>query len=377
MKILFTGGGSGGHFYPMIAVAEAVNEIAAKEKILDVELFYISDSPYDKRTLDDTHIKFFKLETGKNRIYSSISNFFDAIKTFFATLKAIIMVYKIFPDVIFSKGGYPAVPVTIAARILQIPLIIHESDSVPGRANKMAGKWATRIAISYKEAVEYFPKDKTAFVGHIVRREVREPLKDGAQEYLKLRSSLPVIFVMGGSQGAQIINETIINAIPDLVTRYQIIHQCGTKNFEEVKGLTDLVLKDSDFKENYYLYPYLNKLAIRMSAGVSSLVISRAGAGSIAEIAAWGLPSIIIPITKTNGDHQRNNAFNYARTGACVVLEEANLQPHVLTEEIDRILGNEKVQDLMKEATKQFVFPDAEQTIAKEIINLGLSHENA
>ena len=375
MKVLLTGGGSGGHFYPMIAVAEALNDLAKKEKILDLELFYISDSPYDQRALDDNRIIFYKLETGKQRTYFALENFFDIFKTLFATIKAIFMVYGIFPDVIFSKGGYPSVPVTIAAKILGIPLIIHESDSVPGRANKMASRWAKKIAISYQEAVEHFPKDKTAFVGHIVRHEVREPLKDGAFEYLKLKSGLPVVFVIGGSQGAKIINETVINALPELVERYQIIHQTGTKNFEEIKNIGDIVLKDSEYKKNYYPYPYLNKLALRMCAGVANVVISRAGAGSIGEIASWGLPSIIIPITKSNGDHQRNNAFNYARAGACSVIEEVNLTAHVLIEEIDRIVGDKELSEKMIQNTKKFVFPDAELKIAREIINIGLSHE--
>lgn len=375
MKILFTGGGTGGHFYPIIAVAEKLNEMAVEQKILDMELFYISDTPYDQRSLDDNRIQFFKLETGKQRVYFSIQNFFDIFKTFFATIRAIFMLYRIFPDVIFSKGGYPAVPVTIAARVLNIPLIIHESDSVPGRANKMAGKWADKIAISFREAVEYFPAEKTAFVGHIVRKEVRTPLKEGAFEYLKLKSAFPVVFILGGSQGAKFINNTILDALPELVTRYQVIHQTGVKNFEEVKTISDLVLKDSEFKQNYYPYPYLNKLAIRMCAGVAGLVVSRAGANSISEIASWGIPSIIVPITKTNGDHQRNNAFNYARTGACIVIEESNLEPHVLIEEIDRLFTNPEIMKTMTEATKEFVFPDAEDKIAQEIINIGLSHE--
>lgn len=375
MKVLFTGGGTGGHFYPIIAVAEKLNEMAVDQKILDMELFYISDTPYDQRALDDNHIQFFKLETGKQRVYFSIQNFFDVFKTFFATIRAVFMLYRIFPDVIFSKGGYPAVPVTIAARVLNIPLVIHESDSVPGRANKMAGKWADKIAISYKEAVEHFPADKTAFVGHIVRKEVRTPLKEGAFEYLKLKSSFPVIFILGGSQGAKFINNTVLDALPELVTRYQVIHQTGVKNFDEVKTISDLVLKDSEFKQNYYPYSYLNKLAIRMCAGVAGLVVSRAGANSIAEIASWGIPSIIVPITKTNGDHQRNNAFNYAQTGACLVIEESNLQPHVLIEEIDRLFANPEIMKAMTEATKEFVFPDAEDKIAQEIINIGLSHE--
>ncbi len=375
MKVLFTGGGTGGHFYPIIAVAEELRELAERDKILDLELYYISDTPYDQRALDDSAIRFMKLETGKQRMYFSLQNYFDVFKTFFACIKAFFMVYSIFPDVIFSKGGYPAVPVTIAARFLDIPLIIHESDSVPGRANKMASKWAKRIAISYQEAVEHFPKDKVAYVGHIVRPEVRQPLTEGAFEYLKLKSALPVLFIIGGSQGARLINDAILDVLPDLVDKYQIIHQTGVKNFEEVKQIADIVLKDSDNKGNYYPYPYLNKLAIRMCAGVANLIISRAGANSISEIAAWGRPSIIIPITKSNGDHQRNNAFNYARTGAAVVIEEANLKGHVLTEEVDRIIADEALRAKMMEATKKFVTPDAEAKIAEEIIRIGLSHE--
>lgn len=375
MKVLFTGGGTGGHVYPLIAVAEKLRDLALSEKILDMELYYIADTPYDQSALDDNEIKFQKLETGKQRTYFAIENFFDIFKTFFATLKAIMMVYQIMPDVVFSKGGYPSVPVTIAARILGIPLIIHESDTVPGRANKMAGKWAKKIAISFREAVDYFPKEKTAFVGHIVRPEVREPLKEGAFEYLKLRSVLPVIYIVGGSQGAKLINECVLEALPEMVAKYQIIHQTGTKNFEEVKSMTDIILKDSPDKENYYPYPFLNKLAVRMSAGVASIIISRAGAASIAEIASWGKPSIIIPITKSNGNHQRENAFSYAETGACVVVEEANLRPHVLMEEIDRIIGDAELSKSMSEKTRAFVFPDAEEKIAREIINIGLSHE--
>jgi UDP-N-acetylglucosamine--N-acetylmuramyl-(pentapeptide) pyrophosphoryl-undecaprenol N-acetylglucosamine transferase len=376
MKVIFTGGGSGGHYYPIIAIAEKLNELAIQEKILDLKLFYISDTPYDERALDDNNIKFIELKTGKKRIYFSIENYIDIFRTFFATIRAIFIVYGIYPDVIFSKGGYPSVPVTIAAKILKIPLIIHESDSVPGRANKMAARWAKRIAISYKESVEYFPKDKTAFVGNIVRKEVRSPLQEGAFEYLKLRSSFPIILILGGSQGAKIINDTVIDALPHLVKHYQIIHQTGLKNFEEVKIVSEVVLKDSEFKDNYYPYPYLNKLALRMSAGVCSIVVSRAGANSISEIASWAKPSIIIPITKTNGDHQRNNAYNYARTKACTVIEESNLKPSVLVSEIDRIFNDKDLMREMIEATQEFVFPDAEEKIAKEIIKIGLSHED-
>lgn len=375
MKIVLTGGG-GGHFYPMVAVAEAIREISEKEKILNLELIYISDSPYDQKSLDDAGVRFAELKTGKNRLYFSIENFFDIFKTFFAIIKAIFLLYRLLPDVVFSKGGYPAVPVVIAAKILNIPVVIHESDSYPGRANKMASKWAKRIAISYKEAAEYLPKEKTAFVGNIVRKDVREPLKVGAYEYLKLNAAVKTILIVGGSQGAKIINDTIINSLDGLLQNYQIIHQVGTKNFDEVKALTDVILKDNPNKERYHIYPYLNKLALRMSAGVTGLIVSRAGAGFLAEIASWGVPSIIVPINKSNGDHQRKNAYNYAATGGCVVIEESNLKPHVIVSEINRILGDENISKQMSEGSRLFVHPDAEDKIAEEIIKIALTHEN-
>jgi len=375
MKVVLTGGG-GGHFYPMIAVAESLNALALKEKIINHELIYISDSPYDQRALDDANIKFYELPTGKNRIYFSIQNIFDAVKTFFAIFKAVSVLYGIMPDVVFSKGGYPSVPVVIAARFLGIPVVVHESDSYPGRSNKMAAKWAKKIAVSYKEAVEYLPKEKTAFVGNIVRKDMREPIEVGAYEYLKLNGGLKTILIVGGSQGAKAINDVVINSLPDLIDKYQIIHQVGTKNFEEIKSLSEVILQDNQNSVRYNIYPYLNKLALRMSAGVADLVISRAGAGFIAEIASWGKPSIIIPIEKSNGDHQRKNAYNYSATGACLVMEEKNLTPHIFVSEIVRILEDEKLREEMKEGTKQFVHPDAEDKIAEEIIKIALGHEN-
>lgn len=375
MKIVFTGG-PGGHFYPMIAVAEALRRLTIKEKIIESELIYISDSPYDQKALDDNNISFVKLTTGKNRVYFSVENIVDAVKTFFATIQAVFILYKIFPDVVFSKGGYSAVPIVIAAKILGIPLIIHESDSYPGRANKLAARWAKRIAISYREAVEYFPAEKTAYVGHIVRQDVREPLTEGAYEYLKMNMALPTILIVGGSQGAKIINETITNSLDMLLENYQIIHQVGTKNFEEVESISKILLKDNPNKDRYHVYPYLNKLALRMSAGVADLIISRAGAGFIAEIASWKKPSIIVPITKSNGDHQRKNAYNYAATGACEVIEEKNLTPHVLVSEINRLFADKEIMQKMSDSTSAFVNPDAEDEIAREIIKLALDHEN-
>ena len=158
MKIIFTGGGTGGHFYPIIAVAQKVNQIIDKDKIIGAKLYYVSDSPYDKEMLLENGLLYEEVKAGKLRTYFSFKNVFDIFKMFFGTINAIYKIFSIYPDVVFGKGGYGSFPAILAARILRIPVVIHESDSVPGRVNKWAGHFAKKVAVSFKEAADYFPK---------------------------------------------------------------------------------------------------------------------------------------------------------------------------------------------------------------------------
>ena len=374
MKILFAGGGTGGHFYPIIAVAEKINEIADREKILQVKLYYMSDSPYDKAALFENGITYESLVAGKLRMYFSIQNFFDIFKTGFGTLIALVKLFFIYPDVVFAKGGYASFPTLVAARLLGIPVVIHESDSAPGRVNTFAGKFAQKIAVSFDEAGRFFPADRTAWTGQPIRKEIQNKAKEGAYEYLKLDPSVPVIWVVGGSQGAQVINEAIMDALPTLLNSYQIIHQVGPKNIKELESEASVILEKHPHKERYKAFAFLNPLAIKMCAGASTLIISRAGS-MLFEIANWGVPSIIIPITNTNGDHQRKNAYNYARAGGCIVIEEANLTPHILVAEIENLLTNKEKMAHMSTSALAYAHPDAAEKIARELINIGLSHE--
>jgi len=375
MKIVLAGGGSGGHFYPLIAVAEELRVFAQEKNILHLELYYMAPSKYDEKALFDNQITFVSVPAGKIRRYFSLENFLDIFKTFFGFFIALFKLFNIYPDAIFSKGGYPAVPVVFAAKILRIPVIVHESDTVPGRANKLTSRFATRIAISFPEAFKYFKKEKTALVGHLVRKEVQKPIYEGSDEYLKLNPVLPTIFIIGGSQGAKLINETILSLLPELVKKYQIIHQTGTGNFEEVSSNANVILEKSNDRDNYRPYAYFNPLALRMCAGASDMIISRSGASSIAEIAWWALPAILIPITDSNGNHQRENAFSYASTGAASVIEEKNLSPRVLIQEIDRIIENKNLQESMKKATELSRYEHSARDIAGELLEIGFKHE--
>lgn len=378
MKILTTGGGSGGHFYPIIAVCEEIRAIAQKEKVLEPKLYFMAPDKYNPKELFDHEIKFIPVMAGKRRINPTgvnvIRNFIDVFKMGIGVITAILKLYVIFPDVVFAKGGFGSFPTLLAARILRIPIVLHESDSVPGRVNAWAGKFADRIAVSYKEAAAFFPADKVAYTGNPVRKEIREPLTEGTIDYLHLEDTTPVIVILCGSQGARIINDAILSALPRLVEKYQIIHQTGRKNFEEVKRTADVVLDGNPHKGRYKPFDYLNNLAMRMCAGTANIIISRGGS-TIFEIALWGVPSILVPITESNGDHQRKNSYNYAREGAAVVIEESNLSPEIIENEIARILEHPQLAQNMRAAAQKFARADSAHLIAKEVMNIALSHE--
>jgi UDP-N-acetylglucosamine--N-acetylmuramyl-(pentapeptide) pyrophosphoryl-undecaprenol N-acetylglucosamine transferase len=375
MKIVFTGGGTGGHFYPIIAVAQKVNELIDHENILKAKLYYISDSPYDREMLFENTIAYEEVSTGKMRTYFSIRNLLDIFSTLYGVINAIYKLFLIYPDVVFGKGGYASFPTVFAARILNIPVIIHESDASPGRVNKWAGSFAKKIAISFEEAAEFFPKDKTALTGQPVRTEIE--LKGNKKEslnYFKFEESVPTILVLGGSQGAELINNTILDALPRLVENYQIIHQTGVNNFENVKSRAEVILGNNQYKTRYISIPFLNSLAIKMASGAASVIVSRAGS-TIFEIASWSIPSILVPFTNSNGDHSKKNAFTYARAGACSVVEEMNMTANILSTEIDRIVNDKEVYESMAQNAKAFYKPDAAMKIARVLVDIALSHE--
>ncbi len=375
MKIAFTGGGTGGHFYPIIAVAQKVNEIIDEENILGAKLYYISTEPYDRELLFENNIHFEAVRTGKLRTYFSFRNFLDMFKTFFGMISATYMMFSIYPDVVFGKGGYASFPAVAAARFLHIPVLIHESDSAPGRVNKWASRFAKKIAISYPEAAAYFPAKKTAWIGQPVRREIeRKADREEALKYFKFESGIPTVLVLGGSQGAEIINNTVLDALPRLLENYQVIHQTGVKNFKNVTARAEVVLSGRENKARYFPMDFLSSVGMKMAAGAADIVVSRAGS-TIFEIASWGIPSIVIPFAESNADHALKNAFSYAREGAASVVEEENMTANILCSEIDRIVGDKEIWNKMAKSASAFYKPDAALKIARELVDMALAHE--
>lgn len=375
MKILLTGGGTGGHFYPVIAVAQELNQIAHEKKLVELELYYMASKPYDERLLFENNLQYVKVPAGKVRRYFSLLNIFDVFKTLVGIFRAVWGIFLMYPDVVFGKGGYDSFPALLAARLFRIPVIIHESDTIPGKVNKWAGKFARRIAITFAETANKFPKDKVAQTGNPVRRTLFTPQRGGAREFLELEENIPVLLFLGGSQGAQILNQHILDALPQLIEKYQIIHQTGKNNFEETKQLASVVLEKNRHKERYKPFPYFNDLALKMVAGATDLVVSRAGTGTIAEIALWGIPSIIVPIPENVSHDQRSNAFAYQRSGGCIVIEEKNLSASILFSQIEMLMENKEERKRMQKGALSFSKPNAARVIAEELISIALEHE--
>jgi UDP-N-acetylglucosamine--N-acetylmuramyl-(pentapeptide) pyrophosphoryl-undecaprenol N-acetylglucosamine transferase len=335
MRIVFTGGGTGGHFYPIIAIAKALRTKGATE----TELYYFSTEPYNQNLLDEMGLVFRRIPAGKWRRYFSFKNFSDIFVTLWGILVALVRLFWVYPDVVFGKGGYPSFPVLVAARMLFIPVIIHESDAHPGRVNQWAGKFAERIAVSYQEASDYFPKERVAWTGQPVRENLEKKERAQAFQNLGLRETVPVIGVLGGSLGAVAINEGVLDALPKLLETYQVIHQTGEKNYADVTSRVSVLLEKSNHKERYHPIAYLDDEALTSFAGACDLIITRAGS-TLFEIAHWHIPAIVIPIPEDVSHDQTRNAIAFARTGAGIVLEQANFTPNVLYSEITRVLNN-------------------------------------
>jgi len=377
MKIALLGGGSGGHFYPLLAVARELQELKLEQHLIDLQIVLYGDDIIDLEALVDDEIVFEKILTGKRRKYRSLKNLTDP----FRVLGGIIqMLWKFTldpPDVIFSKGGYAAFPSLVAARLYHIPVIIHETDTIPGKVNQYAARFARRIAVTFPESAELFErKEVVALTGQPIRKNVLGGTDTEAYDIFHLEEGLPTILVLGGSQGAQIINDLILSALGRFVTSFQVIHQTGKFNYEAIKHESAVALENTaaELHGRYHPFAFLNEAQMRNAGHISNLVISRAGGGSIAEIAAWNSAAILIPLPEdvdANG-HQKENAFNYARLGAAEVLGQKNLTPNLLYARSARILEDKAIQHRMTTAAQRFSRLGAAREIAEEILKLAI-----
>ncbi|MFH0806201.1 MAG: undecaprenyldiphospho-muramoylpentapeptide beta-N-acetylglucosaminyltransferase [Candidatus Brennerbacteria bacterium] len=354
IRIALTGGGTGGHIFPLTAVADALFALSKGE----IELQYFGPKSEWNEALMARDISVSSIAGAKLRRYASIQNIVDIPKFFFALLQAFIKLYFFMPDAVFSKGGPGALPVVLAAAWYRIPVVIHESDAMPGLTNRISSKFAKRIGISFRNATSYFSEKKVFMAGNPVRAAFTTTMleKRAAKSQLGVDIDVPLLLVLGGSQGAKILNDFIDGALPMLTAIGQVVHQTGRGNVAERT------------MPRYRAVEFMNETEMATALHAADLVLSRAGAGAIYECAAVGVPAILVPLALGANDHQRVNAAEYAASGAALVLEEANLTPNLAAGEIKKLLADEERRKTMGERAKAFYKADAANTIAREVI---------
>lgn len=324
-KIIMTGGGTAGHVTPNIALMPSLKEAG-------YEISYIgSYNGIEKKLIEDRGIPYYGISSGKLRRYFAWKNFSDPFRIIKGYGQAVHLMRKIKPDVVFSKGGFVSVPVVLAAKLCNVPAIIHESDITPGLANKLAIPGARKVCCNFPETLKYLPADKAVLTGSPIRRELFGGDPSKAISYCNFPDhNKLVLLIIGGSLGSKAINEAVRKILPELLEHFYVIHLCGKGNLDEqLKGIL-----------GYSQFEYANAELTDMFA-LADLVISRAGANSICELLALHKPNILIPLSAaaSRGD-QILNARSFEKQGFSCVLEEESLTDQLLLDTIRKVYAS-------------------------------------
>lgn len=327
-SIVFTGGGTAGHVTPNLALIEALEKKGWKASYIG------SIDGIEKKIIqENTTIPYYGIHTGKLRRYFSWKTFIEPFYIFAGIFQAYRLIHKLKPNIVFSKGGFVAVPVVIAAFLQRIPIIAHESDLSPGLANRLCYPFVTKIGLTFAGTKKYFAKSsKTIVTGTPIRASLFEGDADQAYTLCGFDPKIPSILVMGGGSGAQIINTMIRQAYIRLSEKYQIIHICGPGKLE----------KSMFNAPRYYQCEFANASLPHFFAA-ASLVISRSGANSLYEILALNKPHILVPLSRkySRGDQIENAAY-FEKLGVSHVIQEADFNVRSILLATDEVMSHQK-----------------------------------
>jgi UDP-N-acetylglucosamine--N-acetylmuramyl-(pentapeptide) pyrophosphoryl-undecaprenol N-acetylglucosamine transferase len=374
IRVLVTGGGTGGHIYPLIAVISELQMLASGEGI-SLRIRYLGAPGEFKNILKENGIEIKTVLSSKFRRYSSLKNLIDVPKFVLSLFQALWKMYWFMPNVVFSKGGPGAFAVVLAARFYRIPVIIHESDSIPSLTGTLTGRFSGFITTAFQSTAKYFERagKRVEVVGNPVRRYLfsEQITQEKARAFLGFDKNLPLILVIGSSQGSTRINDFILDNLREILLITQVFHQTGRNNYENVVREYMVIEKDLPAgARNYYkAIDYFEK-DIRIALTAADIVVGRSSAGTIFESAAFGKPTILIPLPESAGNHQLENAIEYSSAGGAVVIEESNLLPHIFIDQIRFLLSNPTKLVEMSKAAQTFYKPDAALKLAQIILTI-------
>jgi UDP-N-acetylglucosamine--N-acetylmuramyl-(pentapeptide) pyrophosphoryl-undecaprenol N-acetylglucosamine transferase len=370
MRVLVSGGGTGGHIYPALAIATSLR----REYQAEI-LFLGSDDGLEKELVPAAGFRLATIKAGKLRRYVSLKTITGVMRVPLGMFQAMSIVRKFRPDVAFTSGGYVAVPAALASRVNGVPLLMHQQDVPPNLSNRLAAPLATRISVAFPDSLPYFSARKTLLLGNPIRQvmlDVRETSPQAARTELGLDASLPLLLVTGGSQGARHLNQTVCQALPGLLANCQVLQISGKELYNETRAQADGLLADQDeaLRQRYRLAAYLNA-EMPLALQAADLVLCRSGASTLTELAILSKPSVLVPLSPAvGGPAQQENAAMFERKSAAIVISDDELQPDVLVERVLALIASQAQIAAMAQAASTFAKPDATQDITRELARI-------
>jgi UDP-N-acetylglucosamine--N-acetylmuramyl-(pentapeptide) pyrophosphoryl-undecaprenol N-acetylglucosamine transferase len=361
LKVIVSGGGTGGHIFPAVAIANAI-----KNKYADAEILFVGAKgkmEMEKVPKAGYPIKGLWISGLQRKL--SLGNLLFPVKVLVSLVHSMFIIKSFKPDLAIGVGGYAGGPLLKAATMLGVPALIHESNSFPGITNKLLGRSVSTICVAFANMEKYFPKEKLVVTGNPVRQEIVKlsGKREDAIAHFKLDNSRPVVLVIGGSLGARSINQAIHEALPLFKEKnYQVLWQTGVHYKEQsVKAVTELVY--DGVKPHEFIYE------MDLAYAAADVVVSRAGAMSVSELSLVAKPAILVPYPYASEDHQTKNAMTLVLKDAAVLVKDDETKDH-LYKEIENLLTHpDKMEQLVLNINK-LAIADADQLILKEVESL-------
>jgi UDP-N-acetylglucosamine--N-acetylmuramyl-(pentapeptide) pyrophosphoryl-undecaprenol N-acetylglucosamine transferase len=361
MLIVIAGGGTGGHTSPGLAVAARL-----RERGVDVE-WIGSKGGIEARRVPEAGVPFHTIPVGKLRRYWDWQNVPDlAVRAPAGLARSWRLLRRLRPALLLATGGFVALPPALAARTLRIPVVVHEQTSVPGLANRVAGRFARRIALTFPLTGSELPRERAVLTGNPLRPELRDGSRSAACRRFSLEDAGPIVYVTGGALGSHRLNRDVGAALPKLLEHCQVIHQSGDNRTtgdlawlgERARALPERL------RRRYALQPYVGA-ELRDVYAAAALVIGRSGAGTVNECCQLGLPALYVPLPGTSGDEQTANARLVEAAGGAVVFPQVSLTSDGLVEAVERLLGDPGGLAAMGERARSLAVPDAADRIVR------------
>lgn len=374
MRIIVTGGGTGGHVSPAVAVIERLRERSAVEGWPLTLLYIGSKGGAEREIITAMGIEYVSVPVGKLRRYLSWKTPPDLARIPLGVAAAWRQVGRFKPDVIFSTGGFVSVPTVVAGWLRRVPSLVHEQTALVGLANRIATRFASVVAISYESSRRYFAKARRAVLtGNPVRQAVLGGEAARGYSRFGLDRSVPLVYVTGGAQGSHILNEAVAAALPQLLAQAAIVHQCGNGPDGSSTDLRELSARrealPTDLQARYAVLPFVREQIADIYAA-ASLVIGRSGAGTVNELAALGKPAILVPLASSAEGEQMRNAEMMRDAGGAVIIREAELSAEALSMKLGELLADPSRLSAMGSAALKLAQPHAAEAIVELLLEL-------